>query len=93
MDEHVHDVAGRLHRNSTLELCNYLKNFSISRHSLTTLYNPPLLHGILIQNDFIISGYREKHKIEITMEIQFCLNWRATMFYLKGEMLQGSRDD
>lgn len=75
MDEHVHAVvAGTFHKNSTLKLCNCLKDISISRHSLTTLYNSPLLHGILIQNDFTISGYREKHKIEITMEIQFCLN-------------------
>lgn len=78
-------VAEKIYRNSILELCNYLKEISISGCSLTTLYNPPLLHGMLIQTDFTISGYREKHKFEVTKEIQCLLNCRVTGLYLKGE--------
>lgn len=81
-------VAEKIYRNSILELCNYLKDISISGCSLTfcdTCIVPPLLHGMLIQTDFTISGYREKHKFEVTKEIQRLLNWRVTGLYLKGE--------
>jgi len=88
MDKQVHDVAV----GNFLNYVTYLKGISVSGPSLIPLCNPPLLHGMLSQIDFTVSGHREKYKIEVAKKVHCQLNWRVTIFYLKGEELQEGRD-